>query len=357
MSGTESTKNWVPQLDIIRILACFCILTIHFNASVCGYDRTGAFDFPENAFMAITCFGGVYLGNLGTALFFMLTGASLETRYKSFDPLSVTGVLEFYKKRCRSIYPLFWLAFIVATCIYPWRTFPPLQNIGVSLLGLDGYLLTFGSSLGTLYKVGEWFLGCVLCIYAFYPFLAYFFHKYPKITFIFSAGIYILCIQRLNQIWFFFQFPHVLLGMALIRNMDNDRFKTLVFSVALALLLLRYPLATCLSPWTISLITAMAIFEIIFYSVPATSPHLLKIKAPLRKLSCLTYPAFLVHHVLISSIAARLDLEKLTRPKVVMLYFCYIGLSIFLAWGLVGLYRALSFSFEALKRQKNKTEA
>ena len=56
-------KERLIYLDIIRIFAFICIIIIHYNASVCGYDIYGKFTYnneliPNNYF-------GVYLGNIG----------------------------------------------------------------------------------------------------------------------------------------------------------------------------------------------------------------------------------------------------------------------------------------------------
>lgn len=56
----------ILYLDIIRIFACLCVLTIHFNASMSGYDYSGKFMLPNEI---ITNFPfGVYLGNIGIGL-------------------------------------------------------------------------------------------------------------------------------------------------------------------------------------------------------------------------------------------------------------------------------------------------
>ena len=71
-----------------------------------------------------------------------------------------------------AIYPLFWL------CFFPIFIYSDIicgNNEGVapwklllSIVGVDGY---FQSFTPTFYKIGEWYLGCILFLYAVFPVL------------------------------------------------------------------------------------------------------------------------------------------------------------------------------------------
>lgn len=93
-------------LDLIRTVALICILIIHFNASVTGY-----FTLPHKLFTSTLPFG-IYLGDFGSTLFFIVSGASLcYTAPEHFEPAA------FYKKRVRAVYPMFWLAWVICFSI------------------------------------------------------------------------------------------------------------------------------------------------------------------------------------------------------------------------------------------------
>lgn len=91
-------KVRLVYLDIIRIFACLCICIIHFNASVSGYDLTGKFVYESNSLIP-NIWGEVYLGDIGTGLFFLLSGASLEYVYPNLN-LSISSLKNFLFKTC-----------------------------------------------------------------------------------------------------------------------------------------------------------------------------------------------------------------------------------------------------------------
>ena len=88
-------------------MALGCILTVHFNATVTGY-----FTLPHKLFTS-TLPLGIYLGDFGSTLFFIVSGASLAlTVPENQSPA------QFYKKRAGAVYPLFWLAWFV---VFSWQ--------------------------------------------------------------------------------------------------------------------------------------------------------------------------------------------------------------------------------------------
>lgn len=107
--------NRLVYLDILRIFACLCILVIHFNATVSGYHTFSNFVYPNHVFPN-TYLGGVYLGHIGVGLFFIICGASLQYQY-GIIPINRRAILNFYKKRALSLYPAFWIAWLIATIV------------------------------------------------------------------------------------------------------------------------------------------------------------------------------------------------------------------------------------------------
>ena len=75
---------------------------MHFNATVTGY-----FTLPHKLF-ASTLPLGIYLGDFGSSLFFIVSGASLALTVPAEQ-----SPAQFYKRRARAVYPLFWLAWFV----------------------------------------------------------------------------------------------------------------------------------------------------------------------------------------------------------------------------------------------------
>ena len=59
---------------MVRAVALICILVVHFNATVTGY-----FTLPHKIFTSNLPLG-IYLGDFGSSLFFIVSGASLALR-------------------------------------------------------------------------------------------------------------------------------------------------------------------------------------------------------------------------------------------------------------------------------------
>ena len=91
-------KQRLFYLDLIRAVALVCILVIHFNAAVTGY-----FTLPSKLFGSVLPFN-IYLGDFGSSLFFMVSGAALQytSPGQGREPLNLA---RFYQKRAKAVYP------------------------------------------------------------------------------------------------------------------------------------------------------------------------------------------------------------------------------------------------------------
>lgn len=87
-------KQRLFYLDLIRAVALVCILVIHFNAAVTGY-----FTLPSKLFGSVLPFN-IYLGDFGSSLFFMVSGAALQytSPGQGREPLNLA---RFYQKRAK----------------------------------------------------------------------------------------------------------------------------------------------------------------------------------------------------------------------------------------------------------------
>ena len=167
-------KKKIFYLDFIRVLSMFMIVTYHFYAH-----------FPENNINGFnTIFSNGKWGLIGVALFFMISGASLMYNYQ--DKLDIK---QYAQKRFLGIYPMFWIAYILVFIYLFYQTKAniwglPAYNMIPTLFAMDGYLRPY---IDTFYLIGEWFLGCIVLIYAVFPILRQCVKKYPKITFVITT--------------------------------------------------------------------------------------------------------------------------------------------------------------------------
>lgn len=290
------------------------------------------FKYESNSLLR-NVIGGVYLGDIGTGLFFILSGVLLEYLYSDIV-LDWHSLRLFYVKRIKSIYPLYWSAYFCVTLVLlPFRDFNvhSLQYFPLSVLGLDGFLATVGfSQAGMYYKVGEWFLGCIVCVYVVYPFFAAFFHKYPWLCTILTLTVYGCFIHRLSPAWFFFQFPYFLLGMSWSRWWGSAKNKQLWITTAAAVIL-RIALNDSLASWTKAIVLNWTLFLTIILICELFPIQNEKVLRKLKYLSFLTYPIFLVHHQIISNICRHLNLAVWSYWKTLILFLIYSILCILAA--------------------------
>lgn len=142
-------------LDLIRVASAILIVIYHFPFSLGG---------------AVDPLHGTVNGSWGMTpvyCFFMVSGAALFHRYGREERLDVKT---FYKKRFLSIYPLFWIAYILGFFAVYWQLGHfydiPTWSFIWSFLGLDGWIVNW---IPTFYMVGEWFLGSIIMLYLVFP--------------------------------------------------------------------------------------------------------------------------------------------------------------------------------------------
>lgn len=323
-SKIGSTRERLVYIDLIRVFSCLCILTVHFNAKVSGFN--GTFVYPNSIIPNFYLNGRLYLGDIGVSLFFMLSGASLMYTYKESRI--------FYRKRALNIYPSFWIAYILATAI----DFLDNKTIGTgslhlllpSLAGMDGYLCTLGLIGFDFYKIGEWFLGCILLLYLVFPLLRAGFEKHPVITILFSLILHFVFAGKVNNVHFFLRIPELLFGMIVSKYRLDKKPVWLVLIGIVAFFI------ACLFRNSIANLTfCIAFCMFLFGLLTWLSSWIRNGKMLFKAIADLTYPAFLVHHWLITKLVKDFPLSTLSRRDVAVLFVIYVIMTMLLAKGLV----------------------
>ena len=312
-------------LDLIRTVALVCILIIHFNASVTGY-----FTLPHKLFTSTLPFG-IYLGDFGSTLFFIVSGASLC--YTAPDSFQTAA---FYKKRCRAVYPMFWLAWIICFSIR-FVTRPGYYagartvTLILTVLGLDNFAVAAGWVGQDFACVGEWFLGSILFLYLLFPLLLRGCRKCPWLTFAVTClvGVAVHLTgwdARLVAI----HLPEFCLGMLLV---EISRRRQILLAVAAAVLLAVQQL---LGGWDTKIVCAL--FGAVVFVVLILVADLVAF-APVQRLCALlgkySYAVFLVHHVIIMRMVEGFDLAALSRRDTALLFGAYL---VFTAMAAAALY-------------------
>lgn len=270
--------------------------------------------------------GGVYLGQIGCGLFFIISGCGLAYN-NTFPEITKEKIAAFYKKRVKALYPMYWIAFIVAT-ILSSKSLPdaPLSHLLFSFAGLDGYSTALGLPYGSFYKVGEWFLGCIFLMYLVYPVYSFFFLSFPLLTMLSTAVVYSIFITRISYIWFFLELPYFLIGMIFVRYFNTAK-DIWLWLITLLLWLYRLLCSESMHHITYEFIFNWTLFLALVFIVEVLIPKQKYSCGLIKTIGKFTYPVFLVHHAIISKICSKIDLAFITYDKIIVTYIVYITLS------------------------------
>lgn len=99
-------KERILYFDAIKLLAVIFVFICHFTRTLEQYQISYQVKFlPDGLF-------SIYTGTVGSALFFIVSGAVLMYVYQ--DKLDLK---KYFLKRFMGIYPMFWISFIVFYCV------------------------------------------------------------------------------------------------------------------------------------------------------------------------------------------------------------------------------------------------
>ena len=292
-------------------MALVSILIIHFNATVTGY-----FTLPHKLFTSTLPFG-IYLGDFGSSLFFIVSGASLALTVPPDQ-----SPWQFYKKRAKAVYPLFWLAWVVCFsirfisqpgCYAGAKTI----TLVLTFLGLDNFAVAAGWVGMDFACVGEWFLGSILFLYILFPLLQRALRKYPVLTWLITLAV---CVPIHLQGWdarlVAVHIPEFLFGMTFM--MLKDQVKLILLFVL--------GLGMNTQPFGDEKLTCALFSAWIFVLLALVAPWLDKPlpRAICAKMAKLSYAVFLVHHVIIQRLVRGFDLAALSRRDTAILFCVYL---------------------------------
>ncbi len=275
--------------DFMRTVCAFCIMIYHFFVSLSATGYSGFFSYIENTKIPFVT----------VKVFFMLSGALLF--YNNSD---IGKPKFFYYKRFKSIYPMFYIAFIpcfAVKVIMENKLFyagNPLKLL-LSLFGIDGYFFLVSSQ--NYHQVGEWFLGAIIFIYILYPLILKLYKKSALLTFTVVFGLYaIIFIKGLftvdTSINILSCLASFFMGIIIIDNKDillENKFSLIISAVVFMLLLTdKLPFI----PYDIIIfITAICVFIIFSFIGKAVMKSKLLCKI-FTDFSTISYAFFLVQH-------------------------------------------------------------
>ncbi len=204
-------------MDILRILAIYMVFNLHFTVAL-GQQYGIFFGFQNGNW-----------GNVGTSLFFLISGNCLARNYG--EKLEIG---KFYRKRWLAIFPMFYICYLLVlfghTVILQnnvWAGVEPWRVI-FTILGVDKYLEFANIRSGAL--VGEWYTAIIVGIYLLFPALQLLYKK-SKI----AGTVLMIALYVLNIIFDWGPFPddaHLITGlcmfwMGMLTYRYEDKFEKL----------------------------------------------------------------------------------------------------------------------------------
>lgn len=292
MNSKPSQREHIPGLDLVRFAACLGIVLYHFACSSdCALFKRIFLNYANGDW-----------GNALVALFFMLSGALLFYHYNV-----ELDVPKFYRKRFRTIYPEFWLAYALCFALKALRAGTvffkgPPTTLPLSVLGVDGYLLDW---FPNYYIIGEWFLGAIIMIYLLYPALCRAFRRAPLLL---TGALLAACLvcdrvrlfpiaPNRNLFVCAFEFE---LGMLLIRYraaLRKPRWTYLCLLAEVALLALRLPRPLFSQQYTI--LHALALYVLLERLGAWISGRFARAFRLIQRGAEVSYPVFLLHNFIL----------------------------------------------------------
>lgn len=290
-------KERILGFDFIRAVSALLIILYHVIRQfeiIPGWDH-----FPLSSLGPNGDWGHFTV----VALFFMLSAASL---LRNYPRLERKDLKRFYWKRWKSIFPAFYLVWIVCFVstavkngVLTWGGQPYL--ILLSVIGEDGYAKYLGLP-HDYYLIGEWFLGVIILLYLLYPLLLF---LYRKVFWIATVGIFAAFLLMYKETFLTYVFSFWC-GFLYLRFRDSLQKRKWIglFSLGLALFFFLFPFPVL---FAVQSTTLSGVFFFVFLDWIA--PYVLRLP-PLRAFilytSGLSYELFLVHHQVIFSISGYL---------------------------------------------------
>ncbi len=318
------------HFDFVRTIAVILVIICHFNAVYLSAvpPIVNRNVFPQHIFHE-------YIGNIGTSLFFIISGAVLFLNYEhNFN------IKKFYSKRFWAIYPMFYIAYLIAMNYYIINKMSffhkaPGINFIFTILGIDWLMYDFVPTFGI---VGEWFLGCIIIIYLIFPILRYFFIKYPKtfmaiIMIIYCVAVWCIPISEKKVRFFYIRLPEFVFGMFFVKYMKKVKLWQFILAImAIVLVTYKYPnWDPCIHTTYIGISTCIILLYVANYLSKVNI-----VRRFCQFISKYSYAIFLIHHFIIILIMRLKNLQVISMLESYLLFgICLICILI----GAIGIYK------------------
>lgn len=287
----ERDKQRLIACDFVRAVCTIGIVIYHFSCHLLN-----------STFLPLYSFKNGDWGSVFVTVFFIISGAMLY-----YNNREIISLKQFYYKRWKTIYPMFYIAFIsfflknILTSKQLFYNGNP-KSIILSILGIDGYFLY---RYDNYYILGEWFLGAIIILYILFPLILWCFNKSDKIT---TIIVLLLYLWQINTNWFIIDnFRNIFscicsfeIGMLIIKHhnwLKNLKLVIISFLGAFIIYTMKLPINSNIA------IHLMGIF--LFFILFYLGEIVMKISYLnnfILEISRISYAIFLLHHIILAKI-------------------------------------------------------
>lgn len=323
----------------------FCVIFYHFNMAL----KSGGIESP---FFVIDAGRNIQFGQLGTELFFLLSG--YMNGMKKSDNGERNFIAEaghFYKKRFLSIMPMYWISYLIFFIPLYLPTRKPDIRLLWTFIGMDGYLTAHG--IETWYLIGEWFTGAILVFYLLFPFLNRLIERMSDLGLILivvlkSIGIFYVSRFGLTDCDILFYLADFMLGIYL-RKKNLKTGKAAACISALLVLITGFIKMPFSYRFTIT-ISGTAVFILLLFIGKNLENRESRLAGGFRKAISAAagydFPVFLTHHLIITWVMGRYNGCYLGRKAYLGLLLLTVLLTAFASICLKGAVNAVRGLFE-----------
>lgn len=328
----HSTRN--TFFDFLRLAGVLLVITSHYGYM---FDTSPLLTFPREYLT-----GG--LGRLGVSLFFMISGAL------AYVSLNRYTLREYYVKRACSVLIPYNIVYFAAGLTllslgvyfhYPENPLGQLfkgERSALSLLlpmaGIDHYLHGVWG-MKTAYLTGEWFIGCIVLLYAVAPLIFRATVRAPFFALSAAVALSVLCYDsaRVNPYWSApVRISDFTAGMLFMQfqswcgKQRNHLAVAGLITIASGYILAQItqqPLREMLFPLAPrSLIFAIAFLFILFACYPWVNRlfAVFKLQESVSVLASRAYIMMLIQHVVIIFISANVKMSALNVGQAILFY-------------------------------------
>lgn len=323
-------KKRVFYLDFIRAISVISIVIFHFNCSLSAHGT-----YIGKVPVIFYSYRNGNLGQMGVSLFFIISGASLMYTYKDSCNLK-----EYVAKRCKAIYPMFYIAYI-AVAIYYFYRYKSLNPFVVdrerwsfifTILGIDGVVSPI---IPNFYILGEWFLGCILFMYLLFPLLRKLVISVrPYLLIIICIILFCTTVSLYNtnypiEYFVFIRIYEMLFGMIFIYYIDKFNIKLTLIS--LVAIIIWFSVDIPIPQIYKTVLMGFFLFVLLGYigqNIKCSN----KFKKIIIIVSSYSYPIYLIHHVAMEQVCSHFENANFGIIEAYFVLICVIIVIALLAY-------------------------